>query len=142
MLGQQLGIKKQIVLQLVPIDRKSSQGLGFGTCAFKPSDKTFIELPRQVDVGLSTTMRMLRLAKLVTMPSPLQDPRINIFIQFKIFGNLNCSIVKVDYFDGLTVVPMVIEEADIAHVPPDLHRAVDAALADYGPRLHRIQQGP
>ena len=87
-------------------------------------------------------MRMSRLAKLLTMPSPLQDPRINIFIQFKIFGNLNCSIVKVDYFDGLTVVPMVIEEADIANVPPDLHRAVDAALADYGPRLHRIQQGP
>ena len=40
MLGQRLGVKKQIVLQLVPIDRKSSQGLGFGTCAFKPSDKT------------------------------------------------------------------------------------------------------
>ena len=87
MLGQRLGVKKQIVLQLVPIDRKSSQGLGFGTCAFKPSDKTFIELPRQVDVGLSTTKRMLRLAKLLTMPSPLQDPRINIrqtFLQHQI----------------------------------------------------------
>ena len=87
-------------------------------------------------------MLMLKLGRLLTMPSPLQDTRIITFIQFKIFGNLNCLIAKVDDFNGRDDVPWIIEKADIAHVPPDLHSAVDGALADYGPCLHRIQQEP
>ena len=81
-------------------------------------------------------MLMLRLGRLLTMPSPLQDTRIIIIIQFQ------ASLAKVDDFDDRDDVPGIIEKADIAHVPPDLHSAVDGALADHGPRLHRIQQEP
>ena len=81
-------------------------------------------------------MLMLRLGRLLTMPSPLQDTRIIIIIQFQ------ASLAKVDDFDDRDDVPGIIEKADIAHVPPDLHSAVDGALADYGPCLHRIQQEP
>ena len=81
-------------------------------------------------------MLMPRLVRLLTMPSPLRDTRIIIIIQFQ------ASLAKVDDFDDRDDVPGIIEKADIAHVPPDLHSAVDGALADYGPCLHRIQQEP